>query len=198
MLNENFIYLGALISFVGGLSYLRATLKGEAKPNRVTWFMWALAPLIAFFATIQQGVGIQSLLTFMVGFNPLLIFIASFVNKKAFWNITKLDLICGALSIGGLTLWLITGTGNLAILFAIIADLLAGVPTIIKSYESPETESPYVFLGGGTASLITLLTITVWQFEYYAFPLYIFLICTLLFFLIQFRLGPIFLKKRVR
>lgn len=195
MINENFIYLGALISFVGGLSYLRATLKGEAKPNRVTWFMWALAPLIAFFATIQQGVGLQSLLTFMVGFNPLLIFLASFVNKKAFWDITKLDIVCGVLSIGGLVLWLITGTGNLAIFFAIIADLLAGIPTIIKSFKNPETESPYVFLGGGTASLITLLTITVWRFEYYAFPLYIFLICALLFILIKFRLGPALSKS---
>jgi hypothetical protein len=192
VINENFIYLGVLVSFLGCLSYLRDTLKGNIQPNKVSWFVWALAPLIAFFATIQQGVGIQSLLTFMVGFNPLLIFLASFVNKKAYWKLTKLDFLCGILAILGLILWQITAIGNIAILFGILADLLAGVPTIIKSYKSPETENPYVFLGGIILSLITLLTITTWTFEYYAFPFYIFVTCILIFSLIKFKVGKLF------
>lgn len=194
MINENFVIVGAIISFLGGLSYLIDTLKGKAKPNKVTWFVWTLAPLIAFFATIQQGVGIQSLLTFMVGFNPLLIFIASFVNKKAYWKITKPDLICGALAIVGLLLWQVTNIGNLAILFSILADGIAGIPTIIKSYKEPETENPNVFLGSGIAAFITLLTIKTWNFEQYAFPTYIFAICALLYVLIKFKIGKKVIK----
>lgn len=133
--------------------------------------------------------GIQSLLTFSVGFNPLLIFIASFVNKKAYWKVTKLDLSCGALAIVGLVLWQITGTGNLAIFVGILADGIAAIPTVIKSYKQPETENPYVFLGSGIAAIITLLTVKTWNFEYYAFPAYIFAICALIYVLIQFKLG---------
>ena len=99
MINENFVFLGLALSILGGLSYLIDTLKGKTKPNRVTWFFWAAAPLIAFVAEIQQGVGIQSLLTFIVGFNPLLIFIASFVNKKAYWELRKVDYFCGLLAV---------------------------------------------------------------------------------------------------
>lgn len=189
MLNENFVYVGVVLSLLGGLSYLIDTLKGKAKPNKVSWFVWALAPLIAFWATVQQGVGVQSLLTFMVGFNPLIIFIASFVNKKAYWKISKLDLSCGALAILGLVLWQITGTGNLAIFFGILADGIAAIPTVIKSYKEPETENANVFLGSGLAALITLLTIKIWSFEYYAFPAYIFGICALIYVLIKFKLG---------
>lgn len=82
MLNENFVILGAVIAAIGSLSYLIDTIKGKAKPNRVTFFLWTLAPMIAFAAEIKQGVGMQSLITFMVGFSPLLIFLASFTNKK--------------------------------------------------------------------------------------------------------------------
>ena len=89
MLDERFVFVGFGLSLIGGASYLFATIKGIAKPNKVTWFLWALAPLIAFWAQIQQGVGLQSLMTFVVGFNPLLIFLASFVNKKAFWKIAE-------------------------------------------------------------------------------------------------------------
>lgn len=93
MLHPNFVIVGAFIFFLGSIGYFVETLQGKVKPNKVTWFIWTLAPLIAFFAEIQQGVGIQSLLTFMVGFVPLIIFIASFVTKKAYWKIGRLDII---------------------------------------------------------------------------------------------------------
>jgi hypothetical protein len=174
MISEKFIIFGAFLSFIGGLSYLVDTLKGKAKPNRVSWFVWALAPMIAFFASLEQGVGLYSLMTFMAGFNPLLIFIASFVNKQASWKVTKFDLFCGFVAIIGVVLWRITGDGNLAILLSIVADGVAAIPTVIKSYKYPETENYMGFLLSGIAALITLLAINTWTFEYYAFPLYIY------------------------
>src|SRR5438045_193855 len=104
MLNENFVILGVFINFLGGVSYIIDTLRGKVQPNRVSWGLWAFAVTIAFLAEIKQGVGIQSLATFMVGFTPLLIFLASFVNKKAYWKITKFDMACGVFSIVGLIL----------------------------------------------------------------------------------------------
>jgi hypothetical protein len=189
MLNENFVYLGVALSFLGALSYLIGTLKGEVQPSKVTWFVWSLAPLVAFWATVQQGVGVQSLLTFMVGFNPFLIFLASFINKKAYWKITKLDVTCGVLAIGGLVLWKMTDIPDLAIFFGILADAIAAIPTVIKSFQEPETENANLFLGSGIAALITLLTIKAWNFEQFAFPTYIFGIDAILFVLIKFKLG---------
>jgi len=149
MLNENFVIVGAIIGAIGSLSYLIDTIKGKVMPNKVSFLLWALAPLIAFTAEIQKGVGIQSLMTFSVGFLPLTIFIASFFNKKSKWKLSRFDLICGAFSIVGLILWLITKEGNVAITFSIMADGLAALPTVIKSYFFPETENGWVYLGGG-------------------------------------------------
>ncbi len=83
MINANFVFVGVFFQSIGGLSYLIDTVRGKIKPNKVSWFMWSLAPLIAFAAEVKQGVGIQSLTTFIVGFVPLIIFIASFVNKRS-------------------------------------------------------------------------------------------------------------------
>ena len=99
MLNENFVIVGIIITFVGSSSYLIDTIRGKVQPNKVSWFLWALAPILAFFAEIQQGVGIQSLLTFTVGFIPAVIFIASFVNKKSYWKLEKLDVVCGVFKV---------------------------------------------------------------------------------------------------
>lgn len=189
MLHINFTYLGLLIISIGGFVYLFKTLKGEVKPNKVTWFLWSLAPLIAFAAQLKQGVGIQAWLTFVVGFQPLLIFIASFVNKKSYWKITKLDLIFGFLSIIGLVLWQITGVGNIAILFSIIADGMAALPTIIKSYKFPESETSFAYFTSALGSFIILLTINIWNFETFSFSLYIFIVNLILTTLIYFKLG---------
>lgn len=195
MLDEKFIILGALISFYGGLTYLIDTLKGKTKPNRVSWFLWTLAPMIAFAAEIDKGVGLTSLMTFMTGFNPLLIIIASFVNKKSYWKLNKMDYVYGSISLFAILIWQITGEGNLAILFSILADGLASIPTVIKSYRQPETESGKIFLFGMINAGITLLTIKSWTFAHWGFPIYIFLICVILYSLINFKLGLLIQAK---
>jgi hypothetical protein len=189
MLDERLIIVSTIIYFIGGLSYLIDTLKGKVKPNRITWFLWAVAPLIAFSAELQKGVGLVSLMTFSMGFLPLLVFIATFINKKSYWKVKNRDYICGGLSFLGLGLWYITKEGNIAILFSILADGFAAVPTIIKSYYHPETETSKVYLLAAFNAAVTLLTIKVWSFAHYSFPLYILILCVLLFILIKFKIG---------
>lgn len=189
MINPNFVILGAILSLIGSSGYAYDTFRGLTKPNRITWFLWASAPLIAFFAELSEGVGIHSLMTFMVGFGPAIVLVASFFNRKSYWEITKFDMICGALSVLGLILWFITRTGNIAILFAIFADGLAALPTVRKSIKNPESESWNVFFFASLNAAITLLAIKEWNFANYAFPIYIFVICVLLFVLIFRKQG---------
>ncbi len=189
MISEDFVYLGVIIASIGGLSYLFYTVKGKVKPNKVTYLLWAIAPLVAFIAEVQQGVGVQSLLTFIVGFLPLLIFIASFFNKKSEWRITKFDLLCGGLSIIGIIFWLLTQVGNIAITFSILADGLAALPTLVKAYKYPETESGWTYLTNSFSSAITLLTITKWTYASYAFPVYLFIISFLIYVSASFKIG---------
>jgi hypothetical protein len=189
MLHPNFVIVGTLIGAVGSFAYLIDTVKGKVKPNRVSFLLWSVAPFIAFAAQIKQGVGLESLMTFSTGFLPLTVFIASFVNKKAEWKLTKFDLICGALSIIGLILWLITKVGNVAIFFSIVADGLAGVPTLVKAYKYPDTEMAWPWLATVFGVVLTLLTLKEWTFANSAFIVYIFVVNTIIFSLVQFRIG---------
>lgn len=189
MIDERFVFVAIVFIFFGDATYLLATIKGKIKPNKVTWFLWALAPLVAYAAEASQQVGLLSLMTFAVGILPLFIFLASFLNRQADWKITKFDLACGALSLAGLLLWAITKVGDLAILFGIFADGLAAVPTVVKSYQAPETESSHVYLFNAIGAAITILTVQRWDFASWVFPAYIFLLCVFLFLLIKYKLG---------
>jgi hypothetical protein len=189
MLHSNFIIIGALIGAAGSVAYLRDTVKGKIKPNRVSFLLWSIAPLIAFAAQIKQGVGLEALMTFSTGFLPLTVFIASFVNKQAEWKLTMFDLLCGIISLVGLILWMITKVGNVAILFSIIADGLAAIPTIVKAYKYPDTELAWPWIASVVGVVLTLLTLSTITFANSGFILYILVVNTLIYTLVQFRLG---------
>ncbi|MBI3366052.1 hypothetical protein HY041_00290 [Candidatus Roizmanbacteria bacterium] len=195
MLNPNFVIIGVIAQFFGGLSYLIDTIKGKIRPNRVSWFLWGLAAFIAFTEELKQGVGIQSLTTFMVGFVPLCVFIASFFNKKSEWKLETFDFLCGILSILGLLFWYITKIGNIVIFFSILADTFATLPTIMKSYHHPETENDLPYSMGIVNGGIALLTLQIWNFQYYGYPLYLVIANSIIVLFVRFKLGKILSKK---
>lgn len=192
MIDERFAIVAAVLNTIGCFIYFLSTLQGKTKPNRVTWFLWMLIPFIAFFAQIKQGVGLSSLFTFSNGFGPLLVLIGSFLNKKSEWEISRFDIICGALALVGVFLWYITKVGNLAILFAILADGFAAIPTLVKAYKAPETENAQTYLLGTFGAALTLFTIKQPLFAYYGYALFVFIADFSLFFFSQFKVRKYF------
>jgi hypothetical protein len=180
MLPEYFAIVGAIIASLGGLYYLYETITGKSQPNRVTWLLWGLFPMITFVAQRSQGVEGASWLTFAAGFTPFLIVAASFINKKAYWKTQPRDYILMGAAVLGLVAWFITDEPNLAILFTLIADLFAGIPTLIKAYKHPETESWIAYAISTLGFGIGILAIHTFNFQNSAFVIYLFAIQLLL------------------
>ncbi|MFZ4619497.1 MAG: hypothetical protein ACOYNS_02985 [Bacteroidota bacterium] len=188
MLHQNFIIIGTLIGAVGSVAYLVDTVKGKVRPNRVSFLLWSIAPFIAFAAQLDQGIGLESLMTFSTGFLPLTVFIATYFNERSVWKITTFDLVCGVLSILGLILWMVTSVGNIAIAFSIIADAFAAVPTLVKSYKYPDTEIAWPWLATSFGVVLTLLTLQGLTFANSGFIIYILLLNTVIFALVHYRI----------
>jgi uncharacterized membrane protein len=190
VISVNWIFLGAAIGAAGTAVYLRDTLRGTTKPNRVTWLLWAVAPLLATAVELDQGVGLRTLPTFMVGFMPLLVFIGSFHNAASVWRVRRIDYACGVMSAIGTAVWLATRNGTLAISAAIAADFLAGLPTLMKSWTHPETETVYSYVGAVLSMVVLLLTIDHWTFAVAAFPVFIVCMGSVEVVLVGFEPGP--------
>lgn len=173
MIDPHFVFLGALLSLGGSSRYAWQTIRGRTQPNRVTWFLWTVAPAIGFVAALDDGVGLPAVLTLSVGLGPAIIFVSSFANRAAYWRISRFDLGCGAVSLIALGVYLSLDDPTPAIVFAVLADLMGGVPTIVKSWRSPASENPAVFALSGANGVITLLTIDHWDVATWAFPVYI-------------------------
>jgi hypothetical protein len=176
MIPEYFAVVGAIIGSIGGFYYLYDTITGKARPNRVTWLLWGLFPMIIFVAQRAQGVEGLSWASFAAGFTPFLILLGSFLNKNAYWKTEPTDYFLMAAAIAGIILWAFADTPNLAILFALVADLLAGLPTLLKAYRHPQTESWIAYAISTFGFGLGVLAVHSFTFENYAFISYLFVL----------------------
>ena len=185
------IFIGAAANIFGAGTYLRDTIKGTTKPNKVTWLLWTAAPLTAAAAAFAAGGGWSVLPILINGLCSLTIFTASLLNKNAYWRLGPLDYLCGLFSVLALVLWLTTREPAVAVLFAILTDLFAALPTLIKAWKHPETETSTDYAMGAFSAATTFFAITVWNVSTVAFPAYIILIdLTLLIFIVRKRFLP--------
>lgn len=168
------VILSALISIAGSSAYIKDTIKGKTKPNRVSWSLWAIAPLIGTAAALSSGADIWATVrVFLAGFLPLIVFSASFFNPKSYWKLTTFDYLCGATAVFALLIWYLANSPTLAILFAALADGFATLPTIKKAWTNPETETGITYLAGFIGVLLILPSIPTWDIQNSAFQVYL-------------------------
>ncbi len=173
MIPEYFAYFCLLFGFVGSFYYIRDIFRGKAKPNRVSWIFWTIAPFVGVYVGYKSGTSIPLLVsTFVGGFIPFLILTATLFNKDSYWKTTKFDILCGLLSLIAIIIWITTKNGVISLSFAVLADLFASIPTIIKSWQHSETENIAPFSFGILNQIITFLIMTNFSFLTLAFPIY--------------------------
>lgn len=192
------VIIGASIQVISIILYIRGMLYRTVKPNKVTWLMRSLAPMIGVVAAFSDGVRRATLPLFMSGFWSLVIFIVSFFIKNAYRKIGKYDYICAILSLLAIVGWGITKEPLIAIIFAILSDIFAAIPTIVKSFHHPETEwiSPYLLwlINNGT-SFFAMKTFSLSEI---LFPIYLLIFnISIVSIILRKRIAKIWWKYKV-
>ena len=190
MIDPKFVFVGSALSVSGAYSYIRDTLRGQTEPNRVTWALWGIEPLLAFGVMRQDHVGLSSVWTLVIGLIPILVFAASFKNPKGVWRLGRFDIVCGVISVFGLSVWILSDKPTVALISFVAADNMAALPTLRKAFLEPATETAWTFLAGALSAGITLLTLTHWTTAGALFPVCVMAMNTTIWLLIVTEFGP--------
>jgi hypothetical protein len=166
------VAVAIVLRLLGGLGYLVATIRGRVRPSIVSWFFWGIVPMITLTVQIQQHVGVEALITLVLGLGPLSVFITAIIKHTGRMRFTPADLVCGAFAMLGLALWFITSNPLIAIVCGILGDLFSAVPTIIKCYTNPESEHALPYFLSSLSMVAALFAIREWDFVHYAFSTY--------------------------
>jgi len=173
MLPENIIFFAVFLNLIGAVLYIKSIAKGHTKPNLASWIPWVLAPFIAVFFQLKAGAGLSVLPIFMAGLGSLAIVITAALTKNALWKLRTLDICCLLLSIAAIVLYILTHNLDISIIFAILSDGLAYVPSYVKAWKFPDTESTTAYSWPILANIVGLLVIKDWHFTIYSFGLYL-------------------------
>ncbi|HEX3569144.1 MAG TPA: hypothetical protein VHT70_05750 [Candidatus Saccharimonadales bacterium] len=109
-----------VLAAVAYVPYVRDIFKGDAKPERVSWFIWVVLACIAFFSQLAEGAHSSLWFTGLDSVGAVVIFLLAL--RYGAGGFTRRDKI-GLLTAGiGLLLWYVTRHAAIALLLTIIVD----------------------------------------------------------------------------
>jgi hypothetical protein len=176
--------LSSIFVLIGGIPYLRDIYKGHARPHVLSWLGWSFITALGGAAMLAEGSTWAVAIVFANTILCLTIAGYSIVKGVGVWSTGIYDYIFFGLGILGLILWQTLDLPVIALVCAIAADLSFGVPTVIKTFKDPSSETSFVWLTATIAGLLSLFAVQNFQFSESAYPIYLFLFDALMLSLV--------------
>ncbi len=138
----------------------------------MSYILWTLIGLLLLVSSYEAGVRLDTtLLPLLIGaINPAITVILSFRYAKLSW--TKTNVLSLMICLLAVLFWKTTSSPILGIIGGVVADCVAAMPLLIKSWKDPLSEPVLPWVLFTTGSAIAVMTIKVWKLEYFLFPLY--------------------------
>lgn len=162
-----------VLSVVGVVPYLAGIIRGKVRPERMSWFIWTIILALGLWSYLASGGNDSAWL--IIG--DLLITATVFVF--ALWRgsggLSRLDLACLGVAVGGIALWQLVGESAIGVGGALLADAVAMVPTLAKALREPMSESASTFIFSAAASCCGILAVGTWNLLVLSYPVYLFI-----------------------
>lgn len=133
-----FGYIAAFFSIFSYVPYVKDIFHGKAKPERASWFIWAVLVTIQFFSQLSKGATYSLGLSGSQLFGITLIFFLSI--KFGYGKLGIKDYVALLIAAIGLIIWYFTHDATTALVITIGIDSIGSLLTIDKAYKDPLSE----------------------------------------------------------
>lgn len=169
-------YIPYIVEYVGGSTktnpltkwmWKYCGLRGDTKPHQASWLIWATLQWVIFSTTTGPAKWIA--FGYLIGSSLNTILLFWYGEKKWSW----LDISCLLLALASITLLYVVKDEFWALVFAITADGIGAVPTIVGVTKNPKDESRLgwsIFMVG---TLVNIFAISKWGFQEAGFTIYL-------------------------
>lgn len=178
--------LAAVIISSAQVIYLINTIRRRVRPSVLSWVGWSFlmgTSVVSQVLTKGWQWSMASVLSSAVGclaIGLVALFSGNYSLARGDWKFLGLGTLC-------ICIYVLSGNAWMTTIFAISADALLGVPTILKAFREPELErSPAWVLGGASATLALVICFG-HSWIYVLFPAYLFCFNGLMAWLTQWR-----------
>jgi len=132
--------VAVILTFLAYVPYYRDVLSGKTHPHIYSWSLWGLLTALVVALQLKGGAGLSAVaVTAAAGLMCVGIVVLSLKHGKKY--ITVSDTVVAILSLIAIGFWVFANQPNISMLLVIVADILAFIPTVRKSWHSPHTET---------------------------------------------------------
>lgn len=149
--------IAVVLTFAAYIPYYRDILKGKTRPHIYSWSLWGLLTILLVALQIKGGAGPATWVTAAAGLLCVGVVVLSLKNGKR--DITTSDTIVAILSLLAIGFWLIADQPLVSMILATLADLLAFIPTVRKSYRDPYSETLSLYITNALRFCLALLAV---------------------------------------
>ncbi len=154
--------IAVILTFLAYIPYYRDIFKGKTRPHIYSWALWGLLTVLLVALQIKGGAGPATWVTAAAGLLCIGVVFLSLKNGKR--DITKLDTAVAILSLAAIFFWLIVDQPIASIVLVIVADMLAFIPTVRKSYNHPYSETLSLYVTNALRFGLALLAVEQYTF----------------------------------
>lgn len=168
--------LGALAGVVAFGAYVRyfvSIVRGESKPNRTTWWIWAIMGAILALSYYFTGARNTMWAATAEFLGPFTVAVLSLRYGEGGLK-DKRDLTCMVGAVLSIVLWILTDDPLIALVSGLLVDTFAIVPTIVKSYLRSEDEDFGAWFGTWVSDGMNMFAVESLRFGILVYPIYMF------------------------
>lgn len=166
--------IAGLLAVICHIPYLIDIFKGTTKPERASWLIWSVLGTVAFFSQLAKGATDSLWLNGLDTLGSTVTFILAI--KFGMGGLAKRDIASIIFAIGGMALWFVTKEPMVALIIVVLVDFAGSILTIIKAYETPETETLSTWIILFFSGMLAAVSVGELNFSLLLYPMYIGLI----------------------
>ncbi|MEI7719729.1 MAG: hypothetical protein WCI89_00775 [bacterium] len=166
--------VAGVFSIVPTFFYIRAMLRGETKPDRVTWWILALESGMISASYLATGAHETAWVPLAYTFGSLTCAFFSLKYGEGSFRLHTLDRVSLAGALLSALVWWSLSAPFPALMMNICVDFIGFLPTFIKAYKRPWTEDKTAWIIVTAASLLNLFAVSAWTLAIALYPVYVF------------------------
>lgn len=172
--------IGAIVIIVGDIPYMIGAWQRTVKPSLTSWSLWSFIWIVVGLTYDGSGAAANIWPVLASAADNIIITGITFFRQPRTWDsLERLDKWCLALSLSSLALFLgVHGSREwsaYALYLAIVADLVASLPTMVDAWKNPSNEPPFSWACFATGYVFATLAISDNTIANYSLPVYSFL-----------------------
>lgn len=145
------------LTFLAYIPYYRDILHNKTHPHVYSWSLWGLLTVLIVALQIKGDAGSAIYVTAAAGLLCIGVVVLGIKNGKR--DITPSDTVVAILGLIAIGFWLIVKQPVISVLLVVVADLLAFLPTVRKSWSKPRSETLSLYVTNTLRFFLALLAI---------------------------------------